>query len=172
MPALPSTLLQICLGGLMPSPAMNMTEWDRTIATLSSRAESLLDATISFAPTVFLSALHASQDQVIYGRRGTGKTHMLRRLQSDYLPSEFGRHRSIVSRVDASELTTAAYGTDPAPEIVAIDIYGQMIKRVAADLRSFLSDKLEPNLIERALGTGRARRPILLANRRSLLANS
>src|SRR5258707_852371 len=88
----------------MSMRAVNLAEWDAALATLSSRAEGLLDATSAFTPTVFLNALLPSKDQIVYGRRGTGKTHLFRRLESEYRPLDFEGHRTIVSSIDASQL--------------------------------------------------------------------
>lgn len=153
----------------MLNEPVDLAMWDATLTRLSSRAERLIDATSAFTPTVFLDALLPPKDQVVYGRRGTGKTHLFRRLENEYDPSGFDRHRTIASRIDASELTAEAYGAETFPQITAVDIFGQFVKKAANDVCTFLTNQIDPNLIERMLGTGKAKQLIVARQQATLL---
>src|SRR5271166_1647533 len=104
----------------MQSQTFDMAGWDAAMFELPSRAESLSDATSAFTPTVFLDALLPLKDQIVYGRRGTGKTHLFRRLETEFDPSKFDLHRTISSRIDVSEFIVDAYGAEPNPQIMAV----------------------------------------------------
>lgn len=150
------TLLEL-EASLMPGENFDMGAWDLAVSTLSNRAESLRDASSAFAQTPFLHALRTPKDQIIYGRRGAGKTHLSRRLAEEYMPEDFENHRTIAVQIDASGFAAGAYGPESIPQIAALDIFGQLIKRVANEVHTFLTKRLDPTLFERAFGTGKAR---------------
>ena len=65
----------------------------------------------------------------MYGRRGTGKTHLFLSLLAKYDPEEFEQHRTLAVAIDASKLTADTYGAAPLPQITALDLFGQVVKR-------------------------------------------
>jgi hypothetical protein len=67
------------------SPEMRM-DFDTVVTHLGTRAEDLSDPAATFVETIFPSVLRARQHQVIYGRRGVAKTHLLRRFESELTP--------------------------------------------------------------------------------------
>jgi len=154
----------------MQSQTFDMAGWDAAMFELPSRAESLSDATSAFTPTVFLDALLQPKDQIVYGRRGTGKTHLFRRLLAEYDPKDFEQHRTIAVYIDASEFNADTYGTESLPKIIALDIFGQLVKRMAGELSTFLTTRLDPSRLERTLGTGKAKQLTIVRQQASLLS--
>jgi hypothetical protein len=153
--------------------SFDIASWDRTVSTLPSRAEQLQDAAAAaaaFTPTVFLDSLLQAKDQIVYGRRGTGKTHLFRCLEASYDPAELVQHRTIVVYVDASHLSADAYGARPLPKIVALDIFGQLVKKIAIELQTTFTTRIDPSRLERALGTGKAKQVSAARKRATLLS--
>ena len=58
-----------------------LIEYDSVVAQLALSAEDLTDLNGTFVETVFPEIMEARKHQIIYGRRGTGKTHLLRRVE-------------------------------------------------------------------------------------------
>jgi hypothetical protein len=69
------------IADLFYSRAMIM-EYDSVVAQLSSRAEDLTDLDGTFVETIFPEIMQVRGNQIIYGRRGAGKTHLLRRVEA------------------------------------------------------------------------------------------
>lgn len=152
----------------MTGDSFDIAQWDETLSRLSSRAEHLRNASSTFAPTIFLEALRPPKDQIVYGRRGTGETHLFRRLEAEYPPDEFERHRTIIILIDATSLSADSYGELPAPQVTALDLFSQLVKRISGEISNFLSTQLDPSRLERTLGKGKARQ--LTAARRTAIS--
>jgi hypothetical protein len=60
-------------------PTMN--EYDLVVAQLATRAEDLTDLYGTFVETIYPEKMQARANQIINGRRGAGKTHLLRRVE-------------------------------------------------------------------------------------------
>ena len=56
-----------------------LAEYDTAVSQLAMRAEDLTDLDGTFVETIYLQEMQAPGHQVINGRRGTGKTHLLLR---------------------------------------------------------------------------------------------
>jgi hypothetical protein len=127
--------------------------WYAAVASLADRAEGLADATATYVDTAFLVTLQNKRNQVVFGRRGTGKTHLLRRLQDELL-ARFDALRIVPAYVDGATLQAASPYSDPAA--IALGLYVELLRRVVRELSLFIDGKLRPGLLERAFpGAGR-----------------
>lgn len=59
-----------------------LVEYDTAVSQLAMRAEDLTDFDGTFVETIYLKEMQAPGHQIINGRRGTGKTHLLLRAES------------------------------------------------------------------------------------------
>lgn len=120
--------------------------WYAAVAQLADRSEEIADPTATYVDTTFLATLRNRRNQIVFGRRGTGKTHLLRRLQDELL-SRFGELRIVPAYVDGATLSgsVAAY-QDPAA--VALGLYVELMRGTVRQLAQFIRDELRPGLLD------------------------
>jgi hypothetical protein len=127
--------------------------WYGAVSRLADRAEELADPTATYVDTAFLVTLANGRNQVVFGRRGTGKTHLLRRL-GDELAGRFGELRIVPAFVDGAALGgSAAVYRDPAA--IALGLYVELVRVVVRQLSLFISGQVRPGLAERLLAGAR-----------------
>jgi len=129
-------------------PAITSDEaWYETATRLADRAEDITNPTATYVDTVFLASLQNSRNQVIFGRRGTGKTHLLRRLQ-DELFAHFDELRIIPVYIDGATLEgSISPHNDPAA--ISLALYVELLRRTVSELSLFIHDQIRPGIIDR-----------------------
>ena len=120
--------------------------WYAAVSGMADRAEGLSDPTATYVDTDFLTTLQNNRNQVIFGRRGTGKTHLLRRLQ-DELFSRFGELRIVPAYVDGAMLVGESSHKDPAA--IALGLYVELVRRAVGELSRFIGEEVRPGRWER-----------------------
>src|SRR5580693_4530522 len=103
-----------------------LNAYDSTVARLATRAEDLTDFDETFVETIFPEMLEARQHQIIYGRRGTGKTHLLR-LVEHRLRENFIEGGILPVYVNGSQLSQEISTVSTNPDLVALAIYVQLM---------------------------------------------
>jgi len=122
-------------------------EWFAAVSGLADRAEELADPPGTYVGTAFLGMLLNKRNQVIFGRRGTGKTHLLRRLQ-DELVARLGELRVLPAYVDGATLG----GWMPPcsdPAAIALGLYAELVRDTVGELARFIDAGLRPGRRER-----------------------
>ena len=71
----------------------------------SERAEDRAALVATFVDPGIINLVHNYNNQIIYGRRGTGKTHVLRVLEDRFLEEE----RTVAAYIDARTLGSYRY---------------------------------------------------------------
>jgi hypothetical protein len=132
------------------SPTVRKTEWDRAMAQLPSRAEALSDPITTFVDTIFLDGLTARQNQIVYGRRGTGKTHLFRRLEAE-LVDKFDQLYFLPIYINGSQLRQDATIMYNESSAVALAHYVQFIRTLTRELHGFISSRIKPSLWDKLL---------------------
>jgi Cdc6-like AAA superfamily ATPase len=127
------------------------SNWDRHAVQLTVRAEELGSATDAFADTVFLDVLKTHHNQIIFGRRGTGKTHLLKRLEEEFLQT-FETTRVVPAFINGSMLKQKALVTYEAPETNALSLYTEFIKALALRIHKFINTRIPVSLLDRMVG--------------------
>jgi len=121
--------------------------WYEAVANLADRAEDLTNPTATYVGTAFLTTLQNKRTQIILGRRGTGKTHLLRRLEDDLL-ARFDELRIVPVYVDGATLAGGiSLYRDPAA--VALGIYVELLRHTVRELSEFVNEKLRPGILDR-----------------------
>jgi hypothetical protein len=133
-----------------------MQAWDKKAMRLPIRAEHLKDATAAFADTTFLDVLKTEQNQVIYGRRGTGKTHLLKRLEDEYL-TDFEIRKIMPILINGSELKKRATRTYDTPELIALSLYIEFVEELASKIHKFINSRLPPGLLDKVVRGGESK---------------
>lgn len=93
-------------GGVIDDPVLRKAMG--SFVTRSERTEDLERLIATFVDSGIIDLVHNPKNQIIYGRRGTGKTHVLR-----YLEARFRERPAVVAAyVDARTLGSSAIFTD------------------------------------------------------------
>lgn len=130
------------------------------ISALRLRAEKETDGKIlldSVVDLVSFDTLASSNTQLIYGRNGTGKTHLLRAFHQDAL-DRFDKIRVLPVYIDCRVLDLGPFATDVAPEQLLLSFYRRFIEKVLDQLREHASALLDQNFLAKLYGTDAAKR--------------
>src|ERR1700678_3763999 len=122
--------------GIHYSRAMIM-EYDSVVAQLATRAEDLTDLDGTFVDTIYPEIMQARAHQIVYGRRGAGKTHLLRRVEGG-LRETFSEGGILPVYVNGSQLSHEISVVSSDPVTVALTIYVQLMEHIGAEIRRFV----------------------------------
>jgi len=128
-----------------------LDEWDVAVAALRFRAEDLERPADLYAETTFLRDLTAKRSQVVFGRRGTGKTHLLLSVLELYRQN-FDDWNAVPVLVNGQQLRDNLVGTMKVPQLRAIQLYVSLLRVVSEGLRDFVLNRLDPGLLDRIFG--------------------
>ena len=128
-----------------------LEEYDSVVAQLATRAEDLTDLDGTFVETIFPEIIQARQHQIIYGRRGAGKTHLLRRVEVG-LSERFTDGGILPVYVNGSQLSQEISIVSSEPATVALAIYVQLMQHIGAEIRLFIAELNQANFWDRATG--------------------
>lgn len=126
-------------------------KWQNAVKNLSYRAESLTNASKAFAATSFFDTLMVKRNQVIFGRRGTGKTHLLKRAIEEF-QSNFEEKRVIPIYIHGSSIHQSASHVADRPEIKALSLYVEVLKKVSKILCEFVTSRLDDSFWQKLTG--------------------
>jgi hypothetical protein len=142
-------------------------DWDRAAAQLALRAETVADPLGTFVDTIFVDTLKARHHQIVYGRRGTGKTHLFKRLEAELL-NHFDTSRLVPIYVNGTGLASEAPVVKDLSAATALSVYVKFIESLTGALHDFVLSQTDAPWWDRLLGgpnTSRARDAALLAQR-------
>jgi hypothetical protein len=142
----------------VPLSPDQLAEWDRGVGDIKLRAEDLsADAARAFVDTAFLATLRVDRHQVIYGRRGTGKTHLLLGLAE---ACRTGRtdEPALPVLLDGDGLWKAAQLLDVPPQINALSLYVESMRELARQLHETVIGKIPTPLFDQLMDSWPARR--------------
>jgi len=124
------------------SDIVSAETWYKAVTSLADRAEDITNPTATYVDTAFLATLQNKRSQVIFGRRGTGKTHLLRRLQDELL-DRFSELRIVPVYIDGATLEgSISLYHDPAA--IALGLYVELLRRTVRELSLFVDNELGP----------------------------
>lgn len=130
----------------------SIEKWDKIAVELSTRAEELDSATEAFADTIFLNVLKAKQNQIIFGRRGMGKSHLLKRIDDEYR-NNFNKYRIVPIFINGSQIKHQADVSIQLPQVTAFSLYVEFIKSLVLQLHSFICSQIDPSFWDNIFGT-------------------
>src|SRR5690348_18315611 len=99
-----------------------LANYDSVVAQLTTQADNLTDPSETFVETIFPEVIEARQHQIIYGRRGAGKTHLLRRVALR-MRDDFTQRGILPVYINGSQLSQEISVVSQNPAIVALAIY-------------------------------------------------
>ena len=127
-------------------------DWDRVASQLALRAEELDDPIATFVDTTFLEALKARHNQIIYGRRGTGKTHLFKRIEAE-LTETFEALRLVPIYVNGAQLWQQATLVTATPSATALAVYVKFVESLTSSLLDFVTSQAKSSWWGRLVGS-------------------
>lgn len=132
-----------------------IVEYDAAVAQLAARAEDLTDLDGTFVETVFPEMMQARQHQIIYGRRGAGKTHLLRHVESA-LRKGFPESDILPIYVNGGQLSRTVSIISSDPPMMALAIYVELLTHVMTQIRQFVATLKQANFWDHVAGGGKS----------------
>jgi len=126
-----------------------LIEYDSVVAQLATSAEDLTDLDGTFVETIFPEMIQARQHQIVYGRRGAGKTHLLRRVGS-ILRENFVEGGILPIYVNGRQLGQEISIVSSEPAAVALAIYVQLMQHISQEIYRFIAELNRANFWDRA----------------------
>ena len=116
-----------------------LVNYDSIVAQLATRAEDLTNLDGTFVETIYPEIMRARQHQIIYGRRGAGKTHLLLRVGVG-LRDSFAEGGILPVYVNGSQLSQEISIVSPDPAMVALAVYVQLMQHIGAEIHRFVTE--------------------------------
>src|SRR6266566_2431009 len=107
------------VGGEKRQPKLSYDELLKGVDRIRERVETVENFTELFADANVYQSLIPLKHQVVTGRRGTGKTHILGRLKEHYRDN-FASDRILPVYIDATKIAHVAVAVDPDPTTVLL----------------------------------------------------
>jgi hypothetical protein len=139
-------------------------ELDQAVSSLQARAESFENFSENFVETNVLQSLkNPNKNQIIYGRRGTGKTHLLGRLK-EYYRDTFDENGILPIFIDGRTITDHITMDESSSGIAILIIYRRFIDAVLIALEDFLHDSVSLSRLEKFWPSGNKKDKIKRVN--------
>lgn len=118
----------------------------RAVSNIKQRAERLLDdetVVNTYVEVGILDQIANTNNQIIYGRRGTGKTHLFRYLESELKKSA----KNVVVYVDCRTLGSAAEYSDASAPMQrrSMSLFKDIIEEVGNRILNYIIEEAPPN---------------------------
>ncbi|HXS59682.1 MAG TPA: hypothetical protein VN703_02600 [Candidatus Sulfopaludibacter sp.] len=124
------------------------------ISKICERAEYIKkDLADLYVDPDLLHLLVKPKNQVIYGRRGTGKTHLFARI-NEYYRKSFNENKVLPISINISSFYDQT-NTESDSEKVVIGIYIALVKAIIKELENFAQDNLAISYIDKVFSTKR-----------------
>lgn len=121
---------------------------------LTDAVDELEELSKIFVDTNILNRLSTNKDQIIYGRRGTGKTHILGRIQDHYKDSLY-KTKVIPIYIDGSLIAQRSSVFEGNPGLSILIGYRFFIESIIQELEDFIEDNVALSMLERLYPGGR-----------------
>lgn len=124
------------------------TFWSKAIHEISPKSEKLEKELImkSYVDMGHLDRISNSTSQYIYGRRGTGKTHLFKYI-SEHINTQFEEQRKLAIYIDTRSLHLESDEHNLSPKYVAKSIYRELIREIATSLEDVMQKIFWQNAI-------------------------
>jgi hypothetical protein len=140
-------MLGECVMSEVELDADRQSSWDFAAMQLQVDAEGLADPIAAFASTTFPSMLRTKHNQIVYGRRGSGKTHLFRCLDSE--PTKPDTHTNITVYVNGKNIYDRANVAVGNPGATALGLYVELLRILADKLYKQVIEGLHPTWWDR-----------------------
>jgi hypothetical protein len=105
----------------------------------------------NFVQIIDFDKLSARNTQIIYGRNGTGKTHLFR-AYAEYCASEFEHARRIPVYIDCRKLDIRSFGGEILVEDLLILFYKKLVRQISQAVAQFADKHIDIGILERLFG--------------------
>jgi Cdc6-like AAA superfamily ATPase len=126
---------------------------EEAVDSIRERADELEDLSKLFVDTNILSRLSQDNDQIIYGRRGTGKTHVLRAIH-DHHRGSFDKNRVLPIYIDGNLIAQRSAAFESNPGFSLLIGYRYFIELIIQEIEQFVEDNVTLNMLEKLFPGG------------------
>jgi hypothetical protein len=107
----------------------------------------------TFVPLLDFSALASPNTQIVYGRNGTGKTHLLKAFR-EYASEHYEKQKVLPVYIDCKALELGTVGAEIEVSYLIQRYYRLFVAKIVDALRDLAAEVLNPGLLDRILGKG------------------
>jgi len=118
------------------------------VDSILERAELSSQYSELFVDINLLGLLKSKKNQVIFGRRGTGKTHLLGRLKEHYRDT-FAETKTLPVFIDGRNIAHRAVTADSNVAISLLISYRRFLDSLITSIEEFMQDSLTLNIFEK-----------------------
>jgi hypothetical protein len=136
------------------------TELPKLLASLKLRTDQQQEADYNlstFVPVLDFGTLAAPNAQIIYGRNGTGKTHLLKAF-CEYVYRNYETQNVLPVYIDCKLLELGTVGPEIEVSQLILRYYRLFVAKIVDALQELASKVLTPTRLEKFLGRGDANR--------------
>ena len=133
---------------------MDAIELGKIIAALKLRVDQQPEAEYNlatFVPIIDFAALASPNSHIIYGRNGTGKTHLLKAF-GEYCEREYEKTKVLPVYIDCKTLELGTVGPEIDISHLVFRYYRLFVGKIVETLTGFATEALKPGLLERVFG--------------------
>lgn len=138
---------------MLDPKSISNDELEEAVASIYERVELSGQFSKLFADTNMLSLLIQKKNQVIFGRRGTGKTHLLGRLK-EYYRDTFSENKILPIFIDGRTIVHKAIIDEVNPGISLLVSYRRFLDAVIAAIDDFIEDAITLSAFEKLWPVG------------------
>jgi hypothetical protein len=118
------------------------------VAAIAERVELSGHYSELFVDANLLERMVPAKNQAVFGRRGTGKTHLLGRLQ-EYYRDSYGEQKILPVLVDGRNLATKAVVPNATDVISLLITYRRLLEAILDAIEKFTQDEVTLTVFER-----------------------
>jgi hypothetical protein len=126
---------------------------------LKAEKQELQDSLKSFVPIIDFSNLSSINTQIIYGRNGTGKTHIFKAYYQ-HCEDNYEQNKVLPVYIDCRDLELGPVLPRISLDDLIIRFYRMFVRRMIDRLKAFAEKVITPGLLERMLGGKVAERKV------------
>jgi hypothetical protein len=141
---------------------VSVTQLEDAVTSIQERAKSAGHFSELFVDTNILGMINKRKNQIVYGRRGTGKTHLLNRLK-EYYQETFDTNKILPIYIDARAIAEKFTTDEANPGISIVIVYRRLLDEILTAFEHLLKDPSAMSKFER-FWSGSKREKLRLAN--------
>jgi hypothetical protein len=130
---------------------IDKTEMTKAIGAIPVGAERQVYNLDTFVPMVDFAVLSTLNTQIIFGRNGTGKSHLFSAFSQHY-EQEYNREKMLPIYIDFKALDLGPYLPRIALDDLIIRFYRRFIHKIADRIKQFSDTILVPQTLEKLFG--------------------
>ena len=132
---------------------ISLSDLKNAVNAFQPRSEAYDDSSKLFVDAGIVDSLFQDRNQIVYGRRGSGKTHLLYKLEELYRDS-YPEKKILPIYVDAKAIADKPLIQNLSEETFIILLYRRLMYSMLLSIKSFISDEISVSKLEKIFGIG------------------